>query len=234
MIYSLARDAVRWEAKQVKKSRAQKGGPWTPLAVVFCIVPVLLAGLVGMLALHGHLLAALVVTAVPSLLLGAVAGLARQGGGSASGAKVLEKYQDVPEANSAQRMRQRAELLSDVDAVNRAVAAKFTAGPDPDDWNSPEDEVWDEPSAEVHLSDAELREAGVQALYAVPCPEPGCLAPVSIPCMMGTGIPVALVSKRPVKFCHIARVTAAAAAGTVTREEVLAQFGAGALEGVIT
>lgn len=217
MIYSLARDAVRWEARQVRKSRADKGGPWTPLAIVFTVVPLLAVWPVASLALSGHLLAAFLVIAVPSVLLGVAMAFAQQGG-TRSSAAVLEKYQDAPALNSAQRMRERAELAADVDAVNAAVAAKFAPPA----------------SAEVHISDAELREAGVQALYAVPCPEPQCLAAVPVPCLMGTGIPVALVDKVKVRFCHIARITAAVAAGTVSREDVLARFEAGALEGVIT
>jgi hypothetical protein len=41
---------------------------------------------------------------------------------------------------------------------------------------------------------------------------------------MGVAVPVLLVRKNPVAFCHIARVRDAVHAGTARQEEVLAQF----------
>jgi hypothetical protein len=58
------------------------------------------------------------------------------------------------------------------------------------------------------------------------------MAPPPIPCVMGTGIPVALVRKYPIAFCHYSRMRAAVAAGTASREDVEAQFGGQLPEGL--
>lgn len=69
------------------------------------------------------------------------------------------------------------------------------------------------------------REQRVADLFMAPCPEPTCLAPAGIPCNMGIAVPVFLVNKFPIKFCHWARAQAGIAAGTVDPDELHAQFG---------
>lgn len=60
-------------------------------------------------------------------------------------------------------------------------------------------------------------------LFAVPCGD--CRALPEVPCAMGIKIPVVLVSREPVMFCHLSRMAAAIARGTVRKEDVTARFG---------
>jgi hypothetical protein len=65
----------------------------------------------------------------------------------------------------------------------------------------------------------------VADLFSVPCPEVTCAAVTDMPCNMGIGIPVLLVDKNPVTFCHVARMENAVAHGTARYEDIAAQFG---------
>jgi hypothetical protein len=72
--------------------------------------------------------------------------------------------------------------------------------------------------------DAGERERRVTALFSVQCPVPSCLAPEKVPCAMGIGVPVALVRKDPVAFCHTERMGAAVRYGTATADDIFAQL----------
>jgi hypothetical protein len=74
------------------------------------------------------------------------------------------------------------------------------------------------------------REQRLADLFSVSCP--ACPSPVLISCNMGIGIPVALVGKNPVTFCHLARMTKAVARGTARAQDVQAQFEGKVPEGV--
>lgn len=62
-------------------------------------------------------------------------------------------------------------------------------------------------------------------LFSVPCPEVTCAAVTDMPCNMGIGIPVLLVDKNPVTFCHVSRMEDAVRNGTARYEDIAAQFG---------
>lgn len=66
------------------------------------------------------------------------------------------------------------------------------------------------------------RERRVAALFSRTCP--ACGAPPAVPCAMGIGIPVAIVQKYPLMFCHLVRMQDAVKHGTAEADEVYAQF----------
>lgn len=78
-----------------------------------------------------------------------------------------------------------------------------------------------EQEAQEDLAERELR---VAALFSVPCPVLSCLAAETVPCAMGIGVPVALVRKDPLAFCHTERMGAAVRYGTATADDIFAQF----------
>lgn len=84
---------------------------------------------------------------------------------------------------------------------------------------------WRARAAELSLTrDSQEREERVLALLSVACPEPSCQAAPGTPCAMRIGVPVALVRKEPVTFCHHARMAKAIEEKRVTEREVIAQF----------
>jgi hypothetical protein len=101
-------------------------------------------------------------------------------------------------ANGPAAMRERAALLEEL-ADQREVLARRGAG---------------------------VQRSLVAGLFAVPCPgaPDGCGAAAGVPCAMGTGIPVVLVRRDPVAFCHTARMRDAVVYGTARRDDILTQF----------
>ena len=69
------------------------------------------------------------------------------------------------------------------------------------------------------------REARTQSLLSVPCPVVTCLAPARTACSMGIAIPVALMRKNPVTFCHFARMRDAVSSGAAVADDIVAMFG---------
>lgn len=96
------------------------------------------------------------------------------------------------------------------------------------------DELGARPSARRHLEPALEAEPErlTQALFSVPCPVASCLAEVSMPCAMGVSVPVALVNKDPVAFCHTERIRKVVRSGKANADDILAQFGNNAPEGL--
>ena len=192
-----------WRAYQ--KSRSQPGGPWTFAAVLFCVWPMTVIWMLAALAQHhGTLFWELLGANALMAALLAVAPLAR----NAASSRVLDKYASPPrQRDEAALMRERADLLAELAEQRRVMAARLAPPALPP--AEPEDD-----------------DGLTSRLLSLECPdtELGCAAPPGIACAPGIGIPVALVRRRPVEFCHIARMREAIDAGAVTEDEVVSRF----------
>lgn len=191
-----------WRAYQ--KSRNRPGGPWTFAAVLFCVMPLTVVWMLASLAQHhrGTFWALLGANALMTALL-AAGPLAR----GAAENRVLDRYASPPrQRDEAALMRERAGLLAELAEQRRVMAGRLAppalpaAEPDDDELTG--------------------------RLLSLGCPdtELGCAAPPGIACAPGIGVPVALVRRRPVEFCHIARMREAIDTGAVTEDEVVARF----------
>jgi hypothetical protein len=116
---------------------------------------------------------------------------------------------------------------------DRAVLRKYAATPEPE---VPEADRWRALAAQMPLEEAPLddraRELLTARLFLVTCPEPACRAPATVACVMGIAVPVSLVDRAKILFCHHARMRAALEAGVITRNELAAQSGGTLPEGV--
>lgn len=217
MLGRIAYDAARWQVRAYNKSRKQPGGPWTFTAVLFCILPETLLWML-MSPFQGHWVTFGVLAGVNALLLWLVLipvftrrSYARQ---------AERKYAPGP-GITPEVLRARAAELRELAALRaetgrgEVLEAKPTA-------------TWQSEPAE--LPDGLERMRRVAGLLAVACPEEQCLAPETVPCIMGIGPPFIIVDREKILFCHVERALAAVRSGTADADEVLAQFG---LEGAL-
>lgn len=214
MLWTLGRIAVRGAGSVLSAPRGQSGpDPYkVPVdseegrrsGVTGLVIFLLLLGPAGAILVQGYkghiTLGACIAYCVAfwSLLavLWAVSAVAR----AVSGLATLNRYAAPPPADTTARdFRERARQL-------RAL--------EPQEDSTPT----------VPLPVLDPRERRVQALFAVECPVWQCRAPVGIPCMMGIGIPVAIVRKYPLAFCHVARINRAVRDGSASEADVEAQF----------
>jgi hypothetical protein len=162
------------------------------------------------------------------------AGVHSQHSPGAAGSAVLAKYQPLPDVMSPEDMRTRAKLLEYVEAAEPETGhitdetQSSDAGPGhmPNETRSRSAGPGGA-SASWHLDSAVQRQTVLDGLYSVACPEPQCKAAVTVPCNMGIAVPVLLVSRKPVLFCHVSRAAAAVAAGTAEQDDVIARVRAG-------
>jgi hypothetical protein len=164
------------------------------------------------------------------------AGVHGQHSPGAAGSAVLAKYQPLPDASSPEDMRVRAQLLEYAgpgDVPNETPNTDAGPGHMPNETQS-RSAGPGRASASWHLDDAVRLQILLDGMYSVACPETACQAETAVPCNMGIAVPVVLVQRNPPLFCHIRRMATAVVAGTVNEEDLLAQFGTGALEGVRT
>lgn len=92
------------------------------------------------------------------------------------------------------------------------------------------------PPAPAAADDGAGREMLIGDLFAVPCRtcrEKLGNSLAGQPCAMGMGIPVAIVRKNPLTFCHFSRMQDAVAEGLADRDDVIAQFGGRFPESVV-
>jgi hypothetical protein len=132
----------------------------------------------------------------------------------AAGSAVLAKYQPLPDVMSPEDMRTRAKLLEYVEAAEPETGQGV-------DGNHLSHAGPGKASASWHLDAAVRQQVTLDGLYSVACPEPQCKAAVTVPCNMGIAVPVLLVSRKPVLFCHVSRAAAAVAAGTAEKDDIL-------------
>jgi hypothetical protein len=85
--------------------------------------------------------------------------------------------------------------------------------------------TWQSAPEQGELPDGIERMRRVAGLLAVACPQEQCLAPVTVPCAMGIGIPFIIVDREKITLCHVERALEAVRSGTADADEVLAQFG---------
>lgn len=200
-----ARDRAAHEAEGIDN------GPWTAGAVAFTLFPMALIG-AGVATAQGSRwawawwLAAGALFAVPAL-----GGVRRRAGNL----RVLERYAAAPVRDEAGLMREQAALLREHEELVRRVTGQ------PADTESPTEPL---PQAAVTEPLPAVRDDLTERLFSEPCPEPSCTAQPPHACPMGIGVPVALVNRSPVEFCHLTRIAAGVEAGTVTQEEVSARF----------
>jgi hypothetical protein len=213
MIGRIAYDAARWQVRSYKKSRNQQGGPWTFTAVLFCVLPfTILWMLTSLFQAHWGTFGILVPVNVVLVLLALLPVFSRVSYRNRIAQQDRERYDPA----SPEAMR---ELAGELEALG---ALRGLPEPEPPTatWQS----APEQPEPDPDPDEAE-RKRRVAALFAVDCPEDQCLAPPPLPCVMGDGIPVAVVDREKILFCHLLRMTAAIQAGTATQDEVLAQFG---------
>jgi hypothetical protein len=122
----------------------------------------------------------------------------------------------APERSQAARWKQHADLLDKLHDLDE---------PDVSPDTSPEPPV--ETSSELVIDQAELArvlaDLLTERLLSSTCPV--CTATPALTCAMWTGIPVALVKRKPVQFCHKARAEESVRLGFVTAEEVNERIG---------
>ncbi len=195
--------AVRGQWRMYQKSRNAPGGKWTFTAVLFCVMPLtVLWMLVAPFQHHYELF--LILLGANSAMAGLMALPAI--GRRASQRRVLERYQPKGDRTSAVALAQRAALVAELDAQQRALAARAAL---------PE-------GAELDL---------VTRLFLAPCE--ACTAQPGVPCAMGIGMPVVMVRKEPVAFCHPERMREAVKLGLASQDDILAQFGNNVPEGIV-
>lgn len=117
--------------------------------------------------------------------------------------RILEQYQPKPD-NTGRLLEERAALLDELD-WQRQVMADRVAYP--------------------------YRTELTTRIFSVACTL--CRAGPGTACPMGESVPVAMVSKHPVEFCHLERMRTAVVYGVVSRDDILAQFGNNAPEGLL-
>jgi hypothetical protein len=221
MIGNLGFRAARAGARSYARHKRAYPSTYTPAFIIVLVLALAVIGLAGPSA--PQVLWAAVILAVLIFAAGTAVHFGNLSARGAAEDEVLEKYsQPSLEERMADpaNMRHRAALLHDIGVVDSAVAAKYAASPEQPDFSGVtatwQSEPWDIEAERGRLT---------AALFSVPCPVPVCQAAPEVPCTMGIGVPVALVEKNPVAFCHLARTDAAVEAGALTREELTAQFG---------
>lgn len=207
MLGYLGYKAARGQWRLYQQSRKAPGGPWTPAAVFFTVLPfTVLWMLVALVQRQQVFWVLLAVNIALTWLTLATSGRL----GSIAYSRSLERRYAGPVHRqgrlSPELLRQQAMFLEEMEAL----AAKPRTLPAPDD--------------------AAERERRVAALFTVACPVSSCLAVPPHPCSMGIAVPVALVRKRPVTFCHLERMRAAVQAGNADPADIAAQFGEPALD----
>jgi hypothetical protein len=211
-VFRAGRGAWRWYQKSHQKDmaarKAEGTGPWTPYTVVFLVAPAVVLGALvftykGYSDAWAWWLASAVLVAVP------LAGAAAR---SAGQQRVLDRYASPPrQRDEAALMRERAELLTELEEQRQIMQQRT----EPLSLAQADTEP---------LPAVQARDDLTERLFAQPCPVPVCLAQPPDACPMGVGIPVALVNRNPVEFCHLDRIAAGVAAGTASEEEVSGRF----------
>jgi hypothetical protein len=117
----LARGAVRGQYRSYRRSRNRKGGPNTVTAWVIAAVAFLLMWPLATLILHGHLLLALVIIAVPSLALGAFTRIRVL----ALNQSPVKRRAGTGKLSDADRARLRAEAARETAAARQSAFDRF-------------------------------------------------------------------------------------------------------------
>lgn len=226
MIGYLGYRAVRGQVRMYRKSRKQPGGPWTFTAVLFCVLPfTVLWMLVAAAQLHPLFWTLLGVNTF-LLFLPVLPLLAQRNLIDRNAARYERQAAKQNWAPGSDELLERAGLLEELEEQQRVMQARLAPVPFP-------------APAEYHATltpagkDEQERDARTAALYSVPCPEPSCLAPATVPCNMGVAVPVVLVDRKHILFCHVLRMRDAVRYGTASRDDILAQFSNNVPEGVL-
>jgi hypothetical protein len=211
MLGRIAYDAARWQLRAYNKSRKQPGGPWTFTAVLFCILPMsILAMLVTPFEGRWDTFGVLVGVNAILIWLVLLPVVARRSYARQAERRYAPKPGITPEVLRARAAELRELAALRVEAGRGEVAGQPTAA-----WQS----------GPAELPDELERMRRVAGLLAVACPEEQCLAPETVPCIMGISVPFIIVDREKILFCHVERALAAVRSGTADADEVLAQFG---------
>jgi hypothetical protein len=210
--------AARRRDKAAHAAAGIDNGKWTPAAVMFCLWPMTMIGAGVALVRHSPWFWAW--AGGTALLLLASFAVSGRSGPRRFERQVLDRYA-VPQALDGQVpsravLRERAELFEELDELLAQVRENAQK-------TRPFPVAVTEPMP-VLEGDRAARDLLVADLYSVPCLEDACRAAVTVPCIMGIGIPVSLVQKDPPRFCHHSRIRDAVRNGSADEADVIAQF----------
>jgi len=233
MIGYLGYRAARGQVRMYRKSRNQPGGPWTVTAVLFCILPFTVLWMLVLAVQFSGLFWVLLGVNVLLALLAAgplITSRAAVARASAQYERQAAKQNWEP---SGDELLERAVLLEELEAaqVPFPAPAEYQVTPAPAPEREPD--PWRDDLRAEQAAGAAERAARVARLFTAACPEETCKAPVTVPCNMGIGIPVALVDKQRVLFCHLLRMRDAVRYGSAAEDDILAQFGNNVPEGIL-